>query len=90
MATLINTDYQIIVQLIRNDTDIRSVFKVWSLSKQNWKDLFQACENYFVGAFNTRPATSFSAALDVVVSTTSVQAKWIWKIWSAWRLGITW
>lgn len=90
MATLNNTDFQRIRELIYSDETIRNVFKSWSLSKTTWKAIFQAAEDWFTGAFNTTPSTSFKAALDSVSTTTATQAKWVGKIWFLWRTGIDW
>ena len=73
--------------MIRGNAEARQIFKTWSLSKANFYALFQAAETWFVGAFNTIPATSFKAALDAVSATTANQARWFGKIWFMWRIG---
>lgn len=90
MATLSNNDYQQIRELIQTTPAARAVFKTWNLPRSQWTALFQAAENWFVGAFTAIPSTSFKAALDALVSTTASQARWIGKIWFMWRIGIDW
>ena len=90
MATLTDPDFQQIFRLIQQDAATKQTFKTWSLSKSTWRALFQASEDWFVGAFNTTPATSYKGALDAVTTTTIAQAKAVGKIWFAWRIGITW
>ena len=91
MATLADVDYRQIQQLVRNNDAARALFKSWGLSKATWRSLFQAAENWFVGAFSgPAPATSFKTALDAVATTTLTQARWVGKIWFMWRIEIDW
>jgi hypothetical protein len=90
MAVLDNNDYTQIKRLIQSNPDAKAIFKVWGLDKQTWKDLFQAAEDWFVGAFTTTPTTSFQDALDAVATTTTAQAKWVGKVWFMWRIDIDW
>lgn len=84
MAVLDNSDFTEIAQFIRNSPN-KAEFKAAGFSKADWKALFQAAEDWFVGAFNTTPTTSFKGALDAVVTTTSGQAQAIGKVWMNWR-----
>lgn len=86
MATLNSQDFKDIQQRIRSDPAARAEFKTWPLTKQQWYDLFQAAETWFVSAFTTTPTTSFKAALAVVYpSITNAQAKQIAFVWMGWR-----
>jgi len=90
MATLTDQDFIKIQQHIKSDPEINNVFRSWGISKSQWRSLFQAAETWFTGSFNTTPTESFKAALDNVVTTTATQAKWVGKVWFAWRINITW
>jgi len=90
MATLGDSDFTQIKELVRSNPNAWTIFKAWNLSKATWKALFQAAENWFVSAFSVTPASSFKAALDAVTATTVNQARWIGKIWFMWRIGIDW
>jgi len=84
MAVLDNDDFKEIAQYIRL-SDYNTEFKTAGFSKAEWKALFQAAEDWFVGAFNTTPSTSFKGALDAVITTTSAQAQAVGKAWMNWR-----
>ena len=49
--------------------------------------MFQAAEDWFVNGFDTvAPSTTFKAALDAEVgSTTLAQAKQVARAWAGWR-----
>lgn len=85
MATLTNEDFTQIKQIIYSDTTARAIIKSWGLSKDTLHSLFQACEDWNVGGFNTQPATSYKAVIDAIATSTNQQAKAIWVIWSRWK-----
>jgi len=93
MATLDNTDFTEIRDFIRYSPN-KQVFRDWGIEKPVWKLLFQAAEDWFIGAFNTTPTTSFKGALDAVMAAqlpealpalTNPQAVAIGKTWMKWR-----
>jgi hypothetical protein len=86
MATLTSSDFNEIQQIIKSDPVMSSAFKSWSLSRPTWMAVFQAVEDWLIGGFSTRPATSLKVAIDAVVgSSTVAQAKHIIVIWLKWR-----
>ena len=86
MATLDSADFTELRQIIHSNPSLRAVFKSWGLSKQDWYNLLQASENWFVNGFLNTPSTSYKAALAATVpSITNAQAKNIAKIWMQWR-----
>lgn len=86
MAVLSNADFTEIKQNIASNVDIKSTFKTWGLSKQVWKDTFQAAEDWFVNGFTVTPTNSFKASLEVVAGAmTNAQAKAIGRAWMSWR-----
>ena len=86
MAILEDSDFQDIKKRIRNDPVARAEFKAWPLSKQVWKDVFQAAEDWFVNGFTATPSSSFKAALEVEAGAmTNAQAKQIGFVWMGWR-----
>ena len=86
MAILDNEDFTNIRQYIARDPTAKATFKSWGLSKQVWKDTFQAAEDWFVNGFTTTPTNSFKAALEVEAgATTNAQAKQVGFIWMNWR-----
>ena len=86
MATLTNDDFTEIKKIIRNDPTARSTFKVWGLSKAEYKAMFQAAEDWFVNGFDATPTSSFKAALEVEAGTmTNAQAKQVGFAWMGWR-----
>ena len=86
MAVLDNDDFTQIKKFIRNDPTARAEFKAWGLSKQEYKDMFQAAEDWFVNGFTATPSNSFKAALEVEAGAmTNAQAKQVGYAWMGWR-----
>ena len=86
MATLTTQDFQDIQRMIRADAALWQEFKTWGLTKQQWMNAFQAVEDWFTGAFNTTPTSSFKAALETVTGTTTgARAQAVGRIWIQWR-----
>ena len=86
MATLDNTDFTDIKETVSSIPVAYDDLQLVALTKQEWKDTFQAAEDWFVAAF---PA--LKTALEVESGTlTNSQAKWIGKIWFLWRITQDW
>lgn len=86
MATLVPESYRFIQDWIRNNPATRDDFHGWGLSKQQYTALFQAIEDYMVGAFTTRPTTSLKAAIEAVTGpTTNARALSAVRAWNAWK-----
>lgn len=86
MATLSDSDFQQIREIIGSNIEIKTVLKAWGLDKATWKAAFQASEDWFVNGFNSTPSTSYKAAIEVVTGATTVaRAKHLALAWIKWR-----
>lgn len=87
MATLDDTDFSEIARHINANPGLKDTFKSWGISRLIWQTVFQAAEDWFVGAFNTTPVSSFKAALETAAgqALTAAQAIAIGKVWMQWR-----
>jgi len=87
MATLTNASFRYIQTWVNSQPAIKADFKTWSLSKAVWQAAFQAVEDYMVGGFSIRPATSIRAAIEAVTgATTAARAQSLFAAWVAWKL----
>lgn len=87
MAALVDADFQAIRNIVRSEPAQWAAFKVWSMSKAQYRAAFQAMETWFVDGVTARPATSLKAALEAAIGATLTiaQVKLIGYAWAGWR-----
>ena len=89
MATLDNSDFTTIKNIVRSDAPSKAAFKAGGLSKDEYKAVFQAAETWFSTGFTSTPTTSFKDALDVEApGITNAQAKQVGLVWMCWRFKV--
>ena len=87
MTTLTNADFGYIAEWVRSQPTIKADLKGWSLPKATWQAALQAIEDYVVGGFSVRPATSIRAAIEAITgATTAARAQSLFAAWVAWKL----
>lgn len=87
MATLTDADFVKIRTWVITTPAVKADLKGWSLPKATWRAALQAVEDYMVGGFTVRPATSIRAAIEAVTgATTLARAQSLFAAWVAWKL----